>query len=77
MFRSGTDVYHHMAMQIRFPIPRSVAQLTGVLVTGIVAFGTDLDVYYAVPLGVFAGALAIFFVSLAETRDAYGVRNPR
>ena len=44
------------------PIPRSVAQLTGVLVTGIVAFGTDIEVYYAVPMGVFAGALAMFFV---------------
>ena len=49
-------------------VPKSVAQLTGVLVTAIVAFGTDLDVYYAMPLGVFAGALAIFFVSLSEER---------
>ena len=56
------------------PIPRSVAQLTGVLVTGIVAFGTDLEVYYAVPLGVFAGALAMFFVSLSEAQDAYKAR---
>jgi hypothetical protein len=59
-----------MAMRVRFPIPRSVAQLTGMLVTGIVAFGTDLDVYYAMPLGVFAGALAIFFISLSEAQDA-------
>jgi len=51
-------------------VPKSVAQLTGVLVTAIVAFGTDLDVYYAMPLGVFAGALAIFFVSLSEERAA-------
>jgi hypothetical protein len=57
-----------MAMRVRFPIPRSVAQLTGVLVTGIVAFGTDLDVYYAMPLGVFAGALAIFFASMSEAQ---------
>jgi len=56
------------------PIPRSVAQLTGVLVTGIVAFGTDAEVYYAVPLGVFAGALAMFFVSLSEAQDAYKAR---
>ena len=56
------------------PIPRSVAQLTGVLVTGIVAFGTDIEVYYAVPLGVFAGALAMFFVSLSEAQDAYKQR---
>ena len=49
-------------------LPKSVAQLTGVLVTAIVAFGTDLDVYYAMPLGVFAGATAVFFVSLSELR---------
>jgi len=51
-------------------LPKSVAQLTGVLVTAIVAFGTDIDVYYAVPLGVFAGALAVFFVSLSEAKQA-------
>ncbi|HVV27715.1 MAG TPA: hypothetical protein VHC40_07080 [Rhizomicrobium sp.] len=56
------------------PIPRNVAQLTGVLVTGIVAFGTDVDVCYAVPLGVFAGALAMFFVALADAEDAYRAR---
>ena len=61
-------------MRAGFPIPRSVAQLTGVVVTGIVAFGTDLDVYYAVPLGVFAGALAIFFVSISEAQETYNVR---
>ena len=49
-------------------LPKSVAQLTGVLVTAIVAFGTDIDVYYAMPLGVFAGATAIFFVSLSEMK---------
>jgi len=53
------------------PIPKSVAQLTGVLVTAIVAFGTDIEVYYAVPLGVFAGALAMFFVSLSEAQNDY------
>ena len=56
------------------PIPKSVAQLTGVLVTAIVAFGTDIEVYYAVPLGVFAGALAILFVSLAEAKESYRAR---
>lgn len=61
-------------MRAGLPIPKSVAQLTGVLVTGIVAFGTDLDVYYAVPLGVFAGALAMFFVSLSEAQDAFKTR---
>ena len=61
-------------MRSALPIPRSVAQLTGVLVTAIVAFGTDLDVYYAVPLGVFAGALAMFFVSLSEAQDSFRAR---
>ena len=55
---------------MRAVLPKSVAQLTGVLVTAIVAFGTDIDVYYAVPLGVFAGAMAIFFVSLSEIRQS-------
>ena len=50
-------------------MPKSVAQLTGVIVCGIVVFGTDLDVTYAMPLGILAGALAMFFVSLAEARE--------
>jgi hypothetical protein len=54
---------------MRAILPKSVAQLTGVLVTAIVAFGTDIDVYYAMPLGVFAGALAILFVSMSEARQ--------
>ncbi len=45
-------------------MPKNVAQQTGMIVTAIVVFGTDLDVYYAMPLGVFAGALATFFVAL-------------
>ena len=61
-------------MRNRLPIPRSVAQLTGVLVTAIVAFGTDIEVYYAVPLGVFAGALAMFFVALSEAQTSYRER---
>jgi hypothetical protein len=64
-------------MRTGFPVPKSVAQLTGMLVTAIVAFGTDLDVYYAMPLGVFAGALAVFFVSMSEARDAYQARSQR
>jgi hypothetical protein len=55
-------------------MPKSVAQLTGMLVTAIVAFGTDIDVTWSVPLGVFAGALAMFFVSLSEARDDYRAR---
>lgn len=56
-------------------LPKSVAQLTGVLVTAIVAFGADIDVYYAMPLGVFAGATAIFFVSLSEMKRPAQVKS--
>lgn len=52
-------------------MPKSVAQLTGILVTGIVAFGADIDLTYAIPLGIFAGALATFCVSMTEARQAY------
>ena len=52
-------------------MPKSVAQLTGVIVCGIVVFGTDLDVTYAMPLGILAGAMAIFFVSVAEAARLY------
>ena len=45
-----------------------MAQLTGMVVTTIIVFGSDLDVYYAMPLGVFAGALATLFVAAAEYR---------
>jgi hypothetical protein len=45
-----------------------VAQLTGMIVTSIVVFGTDVDVYYAIPLGIFAGAIATLLVSLSEYR---------
>ncbi len=50
-------------------MPKSVAQLTGVLVTAIVTFGTDMDVTYAMLLGALAGGLATFFVSLSEARQ--------
>ena len=53
-------------------MPKSIAQLTGIIVCSIVVFGTDMDVTYAMPLGVFSGALAVFFVSIAEGRE--GVR---
>ena len=49
----------------------SVAKLTGILVTAIVTFGTDVDLTYAMIMGVFAGALATFFVSLAEAKNLY------
>jgi len=59
-----------------FKLPKSVAQLTGVIVCGIVTFGTDIDITYAMPLGVFAGALAIFFVSLAEAYNILETETP-
>jgi hypothetical protein len=62
---------------MRAVLPKSTAQLTGVLVTAIVAFGTDLDVYYAMPLGIFAGALALFFVSVSEGENALQTRMAR
>jgi hypothetical protein len=46
-------------------MPTQLAQWTGVAVTAIVVLGSDIDVIYAVPLGLFAGALATFFASLA------------
>jgi len=49
-------------------MPKTVAQFTGMIVTAIVVFGTDLDVYYAVPLGIFAGAIATLLVTLSEYR---------
>jgi hypothetical protein len=50
-------------------MPKSLAQLTGVIVCSIVVFGSDMDVTYAMPLGMLSGALAIFFVALSEGRE--------
>ncbi len=47
-------------------MPKNVAQLTGMMVTAIIVFGTDMDVFWAVPFGIFAGALATYFVALAD-----------
>jgi hypothetical protein len=55
-------------------IPKSTAQWAGVLVAGIVTFGADTDIFYAIPLGVFSGALATLFVSLSDMHDAYRAR---
>jgi hypothetical protein len=55
-------------------MPRNVAQLTGMVVTAIIVFGTDLDVFYAMPLGIFAGALATLFVAAAEYRQPKPIR---
>lgn len=50
------------------PMPKTIAQWTGIIVTTIVVLGCDMDVLYAVPLGIFAGALATFFVELDDRR---------
>ena len=47
-------------------MPRTVAQLTGMIVTAIVVFGSDTDVLTAIPFGILAGALATFFVALSD-----------
>jgi len=47
-------------------MPKSVPHLRGMIVTAIVVFGADFELYYAVPLGIFAGVLAAFFISLAD-----------
>jgi hypothetical protein len=51
-------------------MPKNVAQWTGIVVTAIVVLGCDIEVIYAVPLGIFAGALATFFVALADLAEA-------
>ncbi len=51
-------------------MPRNVAQLTGMIVTAIIVFGTDMDVYFAMPLGILAGALATMFAAASEYRAA-------
>ena len=47
-------------------MPYSIGQWTGLIVTAIVVLGCDADVAYAMPLGIMAGALATFFVTLGE-----------
>ena len=47
-------------------MPKTLSQWTGVAVTAIVVSGSDMDLLFAVPLGIFAGALATFFSSLAD-----------
>ena len=51
-------------------MPYGIGQWTGLLVTTIVVLGCDMDVVYAVPLGIMAGALASFFVTLADLKPA-------
>ena len=49
-------------------MPKNIAQLTGIIVCAIVTFGADLDVTYAIPMGICAGALAMYFVALADAK---------
>jgi hypothetical protein len=51
------------------PAMPKFAQITGMIVTTIVVFGTDTDVLLAVPLGILAGGLATFFVALSEQKQ--------
>ena len=51
-------------------MPNNIGQWTGLVVTTIVVLGCDMDVVYAVPLGIMAGALASFFVALADLQPA-------
>jgi hypothetical protein len=55
----GTRLKEHVRM------PRNVAQFTGVVVTAIIVMGTDMDVFYAMPLGIMAGTLATLFVAMS------------
>jgi hypothetical protein len=50
-------------------MPKNVAQFTGILVTAIIVFGTDMDVFYAMPLGIMAGAMATFIVALSDEKQ--------
>lgn len=54
------------ALSLGTAMAYSLAQWTGVAVTSIVVLGSDMDVMYAIPLGLFAGALATFFSALGE-----------
>ena len=56
-------------------MPKSVAQIAGLIVTTIVVLGCDMDVVYAVPLGVMAGGLAAYFVALSDNRQKAKARD--
>ena len=47
-----------------------IAQITGVTVTSVVVLGSDFDVLLALPLGLFAGALAALLARIAKPRPA-------
>lgn len=56
-------------------MPKNIGQWTGMMVTTIVVLGCDMDVVYAMPLGIMAGALATFFVTLADHHEAARAKN--
>ena len=56
-------------------MPKTIAQWTGIVVTTIVVLGCDMDVLYAVPLGIFAGAVATFFMTLADGYERARIAN--
>ena len=47
-----------------------IAQITGVIVTSVVVLGSDFDVLLALPLRLFAGALAALLARIAKPRPA-------
>jgi len=49
-------------------VPYTVGQWAGLAVTTIIVLGCDMDVVYAMPLGILAGAMATFFVTLADRK---------
>jgi len=53
---------------------QQMAQLTGALVTGFAAFGADRDLLSALPLGLFAGVLALLLVRIADAARTIRVR---
>jgi len=55
-------------------MPSQVAQWAGIAVTAIIVMGCDTDVFIAMPLGIFAGALATFFIALSERKTRMRVR---
>jgi hypothetical protein len=58
-------------------MPKTVAQWTGLAVTAIVVFGCDLDVLYALPLGLLAGAVAAAVIELDDLFRAGHLRPAR
>ena len=56
-------------------MPKNVAQWTGLAVTAIIVLGCDMDVLYAMPLGIFAGALATFFAGLSDYEQKARLRS--